>query len=141
MLRTLLAVLVLSLVPTPASVDLTGTWTVIMPAGSVGRPDGSNATSHEIRGTLDLAQKGETLQGTWRALDAWTMTGRIDADGRFALESEERDVPANKYGKSETVKGRWTMRGTFKDGAIAGTATLRLGDRDPIVHTMTASRK
>src|SRR5262245_47266554 len=134
MLRTLFALIALSLA---AAVEFTGTWNVVMPAGSVQRPDGSNASWRETRGTLDPSQKGETLQGTWRAVDGWTMTGRADAEGRFALESDERDVPATKNGKAETVKGRWTMRGTLKDGVITGTATLVLGDREPIVHKMT----
>jgi hypothetical protein len=33
------------------------------------------------------------------------------------------------------------MRGALKDGQLAGTAAFILGDREPIMHKWTASRK
>jgi hypothetical protein len=140
MLRILLAAVVFSAAVPALPVDLGGSWKVVIPGGSQKRPDGSTASWKEIRGTLVVTQKGDTLRAVWRAIDEWTMTGRADADGRFSLESAEREVPVVHDGKRGSATARWMMRGTLNGGALAGTATLVIGDRDPIVHTWTATR-
>src|SRR5438128_566417 len=136
MLPILLTTFALSIAAPPVTVDLSGTWKVVIPAGSQKRADGSTAAWKEMRGTLTVTQTNDELRGTWRSIDDWTMTGRIDTEGRFVLESGERQVP----GPAGSVPGRWTMRGALKDGQLAGTAVLIIGDREPIMHKWTASR-
>jgi hypothetical protein len=137
MLRVLLTTLALSIAVPAVTVDLSGTWQVVIPAGSQKRADGSNASWKEMRGSLTVTQTNDELRATWRSIDDWAMTGRVDAEGRFVLESGERQVP----GPGGSVAGRWTMRGALKDGQLAGTAAFILGDREPIMHKWTASRK
>ena len=140
MIRILLAASLALSIPV-IGVDIGGTWNVIIPAGSEKRPNGGTADWKEIRGTLTVTQKGSDLQAIWRALDDWTLTGRVDDAGRFALESEERDIPATRNGRKERARARWVIRGALKDGALAGTAALSIGDGDPLFHKWTATKK
>jgi hypothetical protein len=140
MARILLAAWLALPIPMTA-VDIGGTWNVIIPAGSEKRPNGGTADWKEIRGTLTVTQKGSDLQGTWRALDEWSLTGRVDDEGRFALESGEREIPATRNGRKERVPARWVIRGALKDGALAGTAALAIADSEPLFHKWTATKK
>src|SRR6185436_21192323 len=65
-----------------APADVSGTWQVMM-----------EGEKKPIEGTLVLQQTGAAVTGRWKAIDEWTMTGRADAAGRFAVESESRPVP------------------------------------------------
>jgi len=141
MARILLVAAWLALSIPVTAVDIGGTWNVVIPAGSEKRPDGGTASWKEIRGTLILTQKGNDIKAVWRALDEWTLTGRVDADGRFALESEEREISGTRNGKEERIPARWIIRGAPKDGTLAGTAALMIGEREPLFHKWTATKK
>ena len=124
-----------------AAHDIGGAWAVTIPADEQKRPDGSNASWKELKGSLTLIQKDGGLTGTWTSLDEWKLTGRIDDTGRFALESEARDIPVTRNGSRGTEAARWVFRGTHVHGTLSGTAALVIADRDPLFHKWTASRK
>lgn len=117
----------LSLTVAPA--DVSGTWQVTM-----------EGEKRPIEGTLVLQQKGGQLTGTWTSIEAWTMTGRADETGRFALESETRPVPMTVNGKKGTIKARWVFRGVLGDGALSGTASIEFGDSEPRIRKWTAKK-
>jgi hypothetical protein len=138
-MRTALFVGVLLAVAAAAPApDVAGTWTVTMDGDTRRSPD---RAPKQIEGTLVLTQKGTDLTGTWSTIDHWKVTGRIDDAGRIELTSERRAVPFSKDGKTGTVEGRWTFRGTLKDGRLAGTAALEIGDSQPVPRPWSAKRK
>lgn len=140
MLRIMLAVVCLSISSPPASPDISGRWNVVIPEETQKNPNGGTSNWKEVRGTLDVAQKSSDLRATWRTLDEWTLTGRIDVEGRFTLESEERQIPATRDGRKESVPARWIVRGALKDGTLSGLAALAIGDREPIFHKWHATK-
>lgn len=134
-------VMAISLLAAAAGHDIGGTWAVTIPADVQKRPDGSNASWKELNGSLTLVQKDGRLTGTWTSIDDWKLTGRIDDTGRFALESEERDIPVTRNGTKGTSQARWVFRGTHVNGTLSGSAGLVIADRDPFFHKWTAVRK
>lgn len=109
--------------------DVSGTWHVTMEGDK--RP---------IEGTLLLEQKGTELTGQWTSIDAWTMKERVDAAGRFELESETRPVPMTNGSKKGTVEARWVFRGAMKDGALSGTAAIEVETAEPRIRKWSASK-
>ena len=121
--------------------DVAGAWNVTIPAGSRTGADGSHANWPERKGTLTIVQTETALTATWTSTDSWTLRGVVDEQGRFALESEVREIPATRDGKKGRVPARWIFRGALAGGTLSGTASLAIGDRDPIEHRWTAVRR
>jgi hypothetical protein len=94
-----------------------------------------------IEGTLVLQRRGTELSGTWKSIDDWTLAGRIDDTGRFALQSEPQPVPMTNGTKKGSITARWVFRGALKDGALSGTASIEFENTEPRVRKWTAVLK
>ena len=130
MFRLLMLMLALACAGPVAPADPSGTWKVTM-----------EGEKKPIEGTLVLRLDGHELTGTWSTIDEWTMKGRADDTGRFALESPSRPVPVTDGGKKSTISARWIIRGAMTDGALSGTASIEFGDREPRIRRWSAVRK
>lgn len=112
-----------------APADVSGTWQVTM-----------EGEKKPIEGTLVLRQNGADVTGRWKAIDEWTLTGRADATGRFAVESDSRPVPLTIDNKKGTITARWVFRGALKDGALSGTASIEFENSEPRIRKWSATK-
>ena len=124
------------------SPTLAGTWAVDVKAASIETGDGARWNMNALTGTLTLAQKGEEVTGTWqgRMPDPWTVTGTIRKNS-FELETETRNIPAEKDGVKTTITRRWIFRGTMDGDKLSGLFILAGGDGEPPAQPFTAARK
>ena len=137
----LLATLQLPVV-TAQSPNLGGIWTVEAKAAEVQTGDGKNWRLNALTGTLTLEQKGNAVTGTWegRMPTPWKVTGKLEKNS-FELQTEVRNIPAERDGEKITIARSWIFRGSINGDNLSGMFILAGGEGEPPGQPFTATRK
>jgi hypothetical protein len=138
-----LALLALLVVQPP---NVAGTWTVTYDS-DLRTAGGKSEVRARREGTLVLAQRGDSLFGTWAGMpgEPLAVTGRVDgATVRFGSAWRGGSVRIN--GKAaDGAEMRTEFHGTLARGALAGTMYVRLRfdgvEREPPARRWEAARR
>ena len=121
---------------------LTGAWAVEAKAAQVQTDEGVNWNMGPVSGTLTLEQKGDAVTGTWQGAlpGPWKVTGKAEK-GSFELQTEVRDLPAERDGQKTTVARSWIFRGSVDGDKLSGMLMLSGGERNPPGRPFAGARK
>ncbi len=122
--------------------NVSGSWALEAAAASGEFSNGGTWNLNALSGTLTLERKADAVTGSWqgRQPQPWALNGRAQGD-TFELESEERDVAAERNGEKITVRRRWIFRGTVDGDKLTGSMMLAGREGESPSQSFTAVRK